>query len=164
MCRDADILGPTGSIFPCFFFLCAGSQIRFGRHFKSPVWSMFSFRVVLISYARMRSRIKHVLIRCVWSASRGFNTSMKLAVSSLLRRHKIGPRARMQPYLVWMGRPYTCSADDRMPEARDKLAVLGRIVNSATEVSLIIITLLYWFRQASSVVTLSLAIGSSLAF
>lgn len=42
-----------------------------------------------------------------------------------------------------MGRPYTCSADDRMPEARDKLAVLGRIVNTATEVSLIIITLLY---------------------
>lgn len=34
-----------------------------------------------------------------------------------------------------MGRPYTCSADDRMPEARDKLAVLGRIVNTATEVS-----------------------------
>ena len=53
-----------------------------------------------MGYARIGTHIKHVLIRCVRSAYRGFITSMKVTVSSLLRRHNIGSRARMQPYLV----------------------------------------------------------------
>ena len=35
---------------------------------------------------------------------------------------------------IYMGRPYTWSADGRMPEARGKLAALGRHVNATTEV------------------------------
>lgn len=120
-------------LFLFFTVLYADQQ---GRQQPCSIWSPFqvyctvctSFHVFLLSYARIRCHIKHVSIRCVRSASRGFITSMKVAVSSLPPQNRPAssnatiPGMNGPPIYVVRGWSYARGA-------RGKLAALGRHVN-----------------------------------